>query len=452
MGKAEALANIDDTVGRLSWGQALKEAVANSPKSAGRFVMDILNPIFHPIETAKAVGGLAIGTAQKAIPGQQDAEKHFDAMVDFMKGRYGGIEEFKKTVAKDPVGVLGDIASVAVSGGAAVRGVGTAGKVRSLQTVGKTLGKVGAAMDPAHMAGKAIGGVMKRAPEAMYQSAAKFSTVAGKQDRMSMTATALNNKLMPNYKGIEKMEALKTKIGSEINNVLAAADATGERKAIGNLFKDFAELRKQAVQTSTTPQKDLAAIRKIQKDIIQMAKEKKRLKLTPSELQAYKTGIYDEIENYYKKTARSPINVRARKAVASAARRTLEDMMPEIKGLNQNYGKLKELTKSLEQAAGRITNRDFLGIGTPIKSVMGTAAGAAGGGAIAGTLGGAAGGAIGLAIGILDAPQVKAKLALVLADLRKRGRPVSSASMKLLESGFGLGAFQAGRLRENAPR
>ena len=77
-----------------------------------------------------------------------------DALLDFVKERYGGLENIKSTVAKDPAGVLADVAGLAMGGGGlAAKAAGTAGKLGSAAS---KVGKAGRAIDPTRLA--SVGG------------------------------------------------------------------------------------------------------------------------------------------------------------------------------------------------------------------------------------------------------------------------------------------------------
>ena len=86
--------------------EAVVKSIPNIPKSGVQFVKDIVTPLLHPVKTAKAIGNLAVGIAEKAIPGEQEKEKFANEFGDFLKDRYGSTESILETIEKDPVGVL----------------------------------------------------------------------------------------------------------------------------------------------------------------------------------------------------------------------------------------------------------------------------------------------------------------------------------------------------------
>lgn len=156
---AKKIANaIRDKQSSQSWSSVAGRAIKSIPSSAMQFAEDITAPIHSPVQTAKALGNFALGGVQKLIPGEQENEKYADAVGDYFSNRYGSETGFKEAIATDPVGVLGDFATVLTGGGAAAAKLpGLAGKVA------KTAQKVGTAIDPVNVAVKAA----RKAPSAI---------------------------------------------------------------------------------------------------------------------------------------------------------------------------------------------------------------------------------------------------------------------------------------------
>lgn len=138
------------------WSDIPGEAIRNLPESAKNFAVGLAQPILHPIETAKSIKDIAVGLASKSgnmlgIPQDPEAkaerEKAINALGQFLKDRYGSIDGIKKTLARDPVGVLAD-ASVVLTGGGAV-----ASRLPGASAaMGRALGTAGNAVDPLRMA------------------------------------------------------------------------------------------------------------------------------------------------------------------------------------------------------------------------------------------------------------------------------------------------------------
>ena len=142
----------------MTWGDAASDAVGNIPESAAQFGKDIAQPFLHPIETAKTLADLGKGILEKIIPGEQGwDEATADAVGKFFVDRYGSVEGIKNTLAKDPVGMLADVATVLTGGGAAAaRAPGVAGRIANAAS------KAGRVIDPMNAAVKGAGAVGRK--------------------------------------------------------------------------------------------------------------------------------------------------------------------------------------------------------------------------------------------------------------------------------------------------
>lgn len=139
----------------ISWSDVPGMAMGNLGPSAVQMVEDTIQPFMHPIETAKSLGNLGLGVIQKAIPGEQSSEKYADAVGAFFADRYGGIDEFKNTLATDPAGVIADLSTVfSGGGGLAARAPGMVGKA------GLAASRAANMVDPIALAAKAGGRVL----------------------------------------------------------------------------------------------------------------------------------------------------------------------------------------------------------------------------------------------------------------------------------------------------
>lgn len=427
--------------GPTPWTEAIQEGFSNIPGSAWENLKNMFQAVAHPVQTVKGLGGLAAGAAEYMVPGEQKHEKYMDAMVDFFVDRYGSVENFKKTIAEDPVGVLVDAASVLYPAGKGVQIAGTAGKMGKVAQAGKAMSRAAAISEPVSLAYRGMVApvriglkVFKTTPSKLYQSAAKFSTVLTPAQRKALTFTALDHQIMPTRKGLYKVGEMINELNTEITGKIDAAARTGQKINIKDLFKDYGRLYDEA-SLSGRPMQAKRALSKIREDILKANKEIGREALTPQQTQQLKQTIYRELETYYSSVRESPIAAKAQKAVARAAKESLEEIIPEIKQLNIREGALLELRDAIQRSASRITNRDILGIGVPIK------------GAAGGTGAGAPGVVAGLAFGVLDTPHVKAKLGIVLHRLKEKGVVLRNPSAAIR-----LGLYQAGQTSEFNPQ
>ena len=145
----------------VAWSDVGSQAVQNIPKSAGEFVGNITHAVTHPVETVKTIADVGFGGLSKAagaigVPMEPDAkakrEQSFDAVRDFFAERYGGVENFKRTLADDPVGLAADLSSILAPAGIAARAPGVAGKA------GKVAQATSRALDPITLAARTIKG------------------------------------------------------------------------------------------------------------------------------------------------------------------------------------------------------------------------------------------------------------------------------------------------------
>ena len=142
----------------------LKKVATNIPESAVQLGKDIVYPIMNPVQTGKAIGGLGQGMFQKLLrkdpftfnkPVSQQ-EKMVDAVKNMYGERYGDWEKTKRTLEKDPVGLLADATTILTAGGAAAsRLPGIAGQI------GSKVQSVARKVDPINVPLKTVGGVVK---------------------------------------------------------------------------------------------------------------------------------------------------------------------------------------------------------------------------------------------------------------------------------------------------
>jgi len=419
-----------------SWGQVASEALGNIPSSALEMGRAMVQPLIHPIETATTMGNIVAGGIERLIPGEQKHEQSFNAMLDMYANRYGGIENFKQTLASDPVGVLSDMATALTAGGGVAKGIGALSKSQKLVKAGTAISKAGTSMEPISIAMKGAALPLRLIPEKipskLYQSSAKFATTLTEGQRTKLTQTALKYDITPTIKGVNKTRSMIDNINADIVSKIDAATQTGQQIPIDRLFQDFGDLQKQVLSESGHPIQSAKAVLRIEKEIRKANEVLGRTGLTPMQAQKLKQGIYKELQSYYSSVKESPAAAKAQQTVARAAKEALEEIIPEIKMLNAQEGSLIELHDAIQKSSSRIQNRDILGIGIPLKTGAG------------GVVAGVPGAAGALALGLLDTPAVKAKIAITLNNLRKKGIKIKPSRAALR-----LGLFQAGRMKEN---
>ena len=142
----------------LSWGDVGSQALDNAIPSAGHLVSDVAQTVLHPIDTLGNIKNLGLGILEKTgvigtiLPSAGGGhEKYAEAVGQYFKDRYGSMENIKKALATDPVGVAADAATVLTGGeGVLARAPGIVGKV------GEAAGTAGRFIDPIQRAGQLV--------------------------------------------------------------------------------------------------------------------------------------------------------------------------------------------------------------------------------------------------------------------------------------------------------
>lgn len=110
--------------------------IGNVGSSAANLVGGVVSAVAHPLKTTKALGDIAIGGIEKAIPGNQGVPTEaFDNLTTFFKERYGGKEKILNTLYEDPVGFLADLSTVLGGAGLAVKGASLGAKAAGAANV-----------------------------------------------------------------------------------------------------------------------------------------------------------------------------------------------------------------------------------------------------------------------------------------------------------------------------
>lgn len=168
-----------------SWSQVPAKALVNAPESAWNFAKNLVHPVMHPIDTMEGIGSTALGLMEKAgLYGHAGYEKNADAVGKMVMDRYGSVDNLKKTLASDPVGVAGDLSTVLTGGGSlAARAPGILGKVGEAANVaGRVVDPLNAVTTPAKLgAGLAThtSGTLTGAGGRSFEEAAKAGFEGG---------------------------------------------------------------------------------------------------------------------------------------------------------------------------------------------------------------------------------------------------------------------------------
>lgn len=179
---ADGVPEVVVTAKPLTWLDVPATAFENLGGSAVDFAKNIVQPILHPIQTAKNFRDVGAGVMQhfrdvspKEFQGTAPRmdTKAADAVGRFLIKRYGSLDALKNTMARDPVGFFADASAILSAGGSlAATAPGVVGKL------GEAAAIAGRAVDPLNAAVQAVKGTGKLGGELAAQGLG-FSTGAG---------------------------------------------------------------------------------------------------------------------------------------------------------------------------------------------------------------------------------------------------------------------------------
>jgi flagellar biosynthesis chaperone FliJ len=204
----------------------ISKTVSNIPSSGYDFLKNLITPFISPVQTAKGLAYSGLGLAEKLVPGEQEHEKYIDEIIKFFADRYGGLENIKNTISKDPVGFAADLSSVLSGAGMGLKATGIAGQA------GQVLSKAGKVTEPLNLAGKMVSPLASPVKRGVQELLGATTGVGGESIRRAMKGTS------------EFAEGMRGKVGGE--EVLA--EAKGALQAIKD--QRGVEYRQQLQQIS----------------------------------------------------------------------------------------------------------------------------------------------------------------------------------------------------------
>lgn len=393
-------------------GFSFTETIKNIPESAVQLGKNLIQPVLHPIETAKSLQTVGQGLVEKLIPdtiggvdfGPTENEQTADQVGEFIKGRYGSVENLLNTVETDPVGITFDIAGLLTGGSALIPKVGKLATVsKAVETVGKAIDPINTAINAVKMSGRLI---PARLPEKLLETALKLPTRLSNQVRSKMAQTALREGILPTVGGLERISTKLSALDTSLNNIIDVATKSGATIPKQVLFGHLKQLRQQLGGAKLDAATDLRTITSVAKSFSQQLSKLKKSKLTPREVQTLKTDAYKRINFDLAQGRASFAKNETRRAIAKSARKSLEKIDPDIQPLNRAMGDLINLRKEMEKVVSRLDNRNIISLDTAAKVAVGT------------TAGGGAGALVGLGASALGAPRIKARTALILHNIK----------------------------------
>ena len=114
------------------WMDVGAQAVTNVVPSAIKYGKELYEAVTNPVETAVGISNLTKAALNAITPDiiakwiydpeeAQKAGQVGTAIGNFYRDRYGSVENFKTSLAQDPVGVMGDLSTVLGLGAGAAK-------------------------------------------------------------------------------------------------------------------------------------------------------------------------------------------------------------------------------------------------------------------------------------------------------------------------------------------
>ncbi len=347
---SETAAPKEADYGSMGWGDVALKAAENVGPSAVKFGQDVVQPVLHPIETAKSLYNVGMGAAEKLVPGYEGShEKYADAVGQYLKDRYATNAGFKKAVAEDPVGVMSDVSmALTGAGGIAARAPGIIGRA------GQVAGTVGRAVDPllapvnaARVGIKAVGELGThtgaRPLETAYRSGVEGGE-AGQAFRENMRGQEpISNVVDVARKGVSSIaERRSQKYLTDMAALGKIPDVLPWDKVVDAVNKNALVKTFQGVDISPATKE----IRdQITKHIDQWGELPPEIYHTPAGFDALKQMIGDIKDSQpYGSPQRKVAN-----DAYSAIRQTIVDAAPEYAKTMKNYEQASDLIKEMNQ-------------------------------------------------------------------------------------------------------
>lgn len=356
------------------------EAISNIPASAAEFAKNTVQPILHPIETADSLKNLGLGVLEKTgvLPGTEH-EKYADAVGRFLVDRYGGIENVKRTLATDPVGLAGDLSMILTGGGsAAARAPGVIGKV------GEAARAAGTAIDPLRAAAAAGRGAGHVAAEVAGVTTGVGAQPLKTAQRAGLEGGQAAEAFRESISGAAPMEAVVddarravSQIRKERGDVyrremgpIKANSAVLDFSKIDNAVDTAAGVKTYRGRSGTGPEQILnektAAIRKEMTDEIAHWKSLDPAEFhTPEGIDALKQKL-GEIKDA------TPVGTADRVVadkIYNAVRQTIVDQVPEYAKVMKGYETASKLLKEIEST---LSLKPGANIDTSLKKLQST--------------------------------------------------------------------------------
>lgn len=381
-------------------------------------------------------------------------EEGREALLQYYKDRYGGVDEFQSALYEDPVGVMSDIAMLAMPA-AAVKNIAKIGgklDVPAASPVAEAFEKAQKLIekaDPINAAGLAFTtGVNRLAADdyasKLYQEVIKPSNTIPQDTKTQIINHMLDTGITPDMKGADNAQARISDALAQSDEIIEGSTATMPASDLMGYYEGQANPSPQVINSDTSA---IARGRAAQGRADRLEPHfgntseqgpVMRPDLTAEEVRAQRR-VADAQVKYDKggQANTSSDNAKLNKGQADYLREALGEMVPEIQPLNRQISMDIPAKEFAELAAQRAGNNNTIGLGAKIMGGSNLAKG--------------------LLMMVADNPANKARVARYVHGaknnpLMMRDAPLMANTRNLLQFEGRQGEYVAELLREEEER
>lgn len=350
--------------GPYAFQRGMANAVTNIPSSAAGVAGDIANAVMNPIDTLSGVGellkagGNKLGRSaaelvhgQEMEPMESRPEVAADVAGQAIADRYGSPGAVGRTLMNDPVGAGLDIFGI---GGAA----------------SNTLRK----LEPTGVAGRGAQDLLGRKAIGDYGRAAGLPKSMSNEDYLRLVDAGLSNEIIMSRKGLDKLEGIQGQVLGKINEKIDNASYPKGHQFEGMNEIPVSEINQylndlqKSLEGTSGGSKNIAELQKMKRQLYKEfstynPETKKRVlkeKITPQEMQKFKTQIYRDI---YDIDALQPdksrnIKTRVMREQGRGAKASLENRIADLEDLNTKWGDLQKLSPWVKKSIDRVSEME----------------------------------------------------------------------------------------------
>jgi hypothetical protein len=358
-------------------------------KNVGSDVVDIGKGIYqiarHPLDTASAIGDLAIGGSTAAQKEMGLLDKYPPSPRESAARRLAA--PFVKAV-NEPSGIPGQLAdyvyekpvSAAMNLSTGLGLAGKAAEVGGAARVAGALSKASEYTNPATLASRGVSATGaaiadSNIPERIYASAVKMplskkwtEVLPGKEisQRKAAAQAGMESNVLPTEFGQAKVALLEKQTRTLVDDIIDVGSYKGDTVKTADIInKGLARAYEKASKSS-----DPVGAKKIVDDIAEKFLAHGD-EIPTKQLQQIKRQLYDEVKwGGAEQTALvGQLQTMGKKGMAHEAMLALEDLYPQVKGLNKQDASFIYLKEGIERAVSRYGNRDLIGLGAKALSV-----------------------------------------------------------------------------------